>query len=103
MKPNRLALVALGCGLFAVGQAYADRPVDELYLRSCVVCHASGVGNAPRTGDVDTWQASKDEKGDSELLEIVKSGLNAMPPLGLCMDCTDSEFQALIDFMATAQ
>jgi cytochrome c5 len=26
--------------------------------------------------------------------------MNAMPPKGMCFDCTDEEYQALIEYMA---
>ena len=31
---------------------------------------------------------------------ICKNGLNAMPPKGMCFDCTDDEYKALIEYMA---
>jgi cytochrome c5 len=36
------------------------------------------------------------------LLTTVKNGLNAMPPRGMCFDCSDEEYQALITYMSTA-
>ena len=37
------------------------------------------------------------------LLASVKNGLGAMPPTGLCADCTDKEYKELITYMSTAK
>jgi len=80
--------------------AHADRAVDEIYPRSCGVCHAAGVAGAPKTGDAAAWQARADAKGGIDnLIGSVKVGLNAMPPRGMCNDCTDSEYKTLIEYM----
>ncbi len=34
-------------------------------------------------------------------MDNVINGFGGMPALGLCMDCTADQFEALIDFMAT--
>ena len=34
------------------------------------------------------------------LVASVDKGLNAMPPKGMCFDCTPEEVQALIEFMS---
>jgi cytochrome c5 len=33
------------------------------------------------------------------LVQSVTNGLNAMPPRGLCMDCTAEDYQAVIQWM----
>ncbi len=80
----------------------ADRPVETLYNQYCTICHAMGVANAPKTHDVDAWKP-KLAKSDEAMLEIIHNGLNAMPPKGMCPDCTDSEYLELIKFMSTAK
>jgi len=35
------------------------------------------------------------------LVNHVTNGFNAMPPRGLCMDCTAEQYKALITFMST--
>ncbi len=47
------------------------------------------------------WIAQRVAKGMPTLVQSVKDGLNGMPPTGLCADCTDEEYQALIVFMAS--
>ena len=71
----------------------------EKYQASCYACHAFGAAGAPKTGDVAAWQPRM-EKGMDVLVQSVKTGLNGMPPTGLCPDCTDDEYKALIEYMA---
>ncbi len=40
-------------------------------------------------------------KGMDALVLSVNTGLNAMPPKGMCFDCTDDDYKALIEYMAT--
>ena len=39
-------------------------------------------------------------KGMEVLVASVNNGLNAMPPKGMCFDCTDDDYTALIEYMA---
>lgn len=89
---------ALGALLLASSMVHADRPVDELFPRTCGICHTAGVGGAPLAHDPAQWQPHVD-KGMDALMASVHNGLNAMPAKGMCMDCTDSEYKALIEFM----
>ncbi|MBB5212843.1 c-type cytochrome [Microbulbifer hydrolyticus] len=74
--------------------------VEEKYQRSCHVCHATGVANAPKVHDPEAWKPRLD-KGMDVLVNSIKNGLNAMPPGGLCADCSDEDYKALIKFMST--
>jgi cytochrome c5 len=80
--------------------ALADRPVAEIYPRTCGVCHAAAVAGAPKFGDTAAWKARIDAKGMDALVKSVSTGLNAMPPKGMCMDCTPAEYKALIEYMS---
>lgn len=98
-----LQVVCCCLGLAAMGLAEAaDQTVVERYAKSCAVCHANGVAGAPRTGDTAEW-AQRMNKGMDVLLNSVEKGLNAMPPKGMCFDCTADDVKALIDYMATAK
>jgi cytochrome c5 len=90
-------LLIVACALFATS-AMAD-PIMDKYNKSCGVCHSSGAANAPKTGDVAAWEPRM-AKGMEALVQSVKTGLNAMPPKGMCFDCTDDEYNALIEYMA---
>ncbi len=76
----------------------ADPALAALYQQSCFACHGTGAGGAPRTGSAD-WQPRLD-KGMDTLLDNTINGFKGMPPLGMCMDCGEEEFTALIEFMA---
>ena len=93
MKILFVVLLAL-----SAGSVYAE-PNMEKYNKSCVICHAAGVADAPKTGDAAGWEPRL-AKGMDVLVQSVQNGMNAMPPKGMCMDCSDEEYQALIEFMA---
>jgi cytochrome c5 len=59
----------------------------------------AGVAGAPKAHDEAMWKPRVDAKGIDGLLNSVNNGLNAMPPKGMCMDCTPGEYKALIEFM----
>ena len=71
-----------------------------VYARSCTFCHQAGVSMAPKTHDTVAWETRK-AKGMAVLIASVKSGLGAMPPRGMCNDCSDENYEALIEFMAS--
>jgi cytochrome c5 len=77
----------------------ADPQVAELYNRSCRSCHAQGAAQAPLTGNRDAW-APRLEQGMDVLLDHTISGYNGMPPMGMCFDCDEEQFTALIRFMS---
>lgn len=88
------ALLAAG----AANGVYAEPNMDK-YNKSCAVCHAAGVAGAPKTGNAEAW-APRMEKGMDALVSSVKNGLNAMPPKGMCFDCSDEEYMELINYMS---
>ena len=91
-------IVAVVLMMFAAG-AFAAADMDK-YAKSCQVCHANGAAGAPKTGDAEAW-APRMAKGMDVLVQSVNTGLNAMPLKGMCFDCTDDEYKALIEYMAT--
>ena len=91
--------LVLAAAVAAFATAAQAQPNMEKYNKSCVVCHAQGVAGAPATGDAAAWEPRL-AKGMDALLASVKNGLNAMPPMGMCFDCSDDEYMELIKFMA---
>ncbi len=77
----------------------ADPQTAQLYNRSCRSCHASGASGAPLTGDQAAW-APRVAQGLDLMLDHTISGFKGMPPMGMCMDCSEEQFQALIEYMA---
>ena len=68
------------------------------YQQSCFACHASGAAGAPLLGDAAAW-AIRTEKGMEAVMSNVINGFNAMPAKGMCMDCSDADLKAIVDFM----
>ncbi|RLQ22107.1 cytochrome c5 family protein [Seongchinamella sediminis] len=84
--------------LLCATSAMAEPDMDK-YNKSCAVCHATGAANAPKTGDAAAWE-TRMAKGMDALVASVNTGLNAMPPKGMCFDCSDEDYKALIEYMA---
>ncbi len=80
--------------------AAADQAVVDRYNKTCMVCHAAGVAKAPKLGSAEDWKPHL-AKGMDTLVASVKNGLGAMPPRGMCNDCSDAEYKALIVYMST--
>ncbi len=86
--------------MLSAAGAFAAEPDMEKYAKSCQVCHANGAANAPKTGDAAAWEPRL-AKGIDSLVQSVANGLNAMPPKGMCFDCTEADYKALIEYMST--
>lgn len=78
--------------------ASAARSGEDVYNQSCVVCHGAGVAGAPIVGNTEAW-APRIGKGMDALMASATNGLNAMPPRGTCMNCSDDELHAAVQFM----
>ncbi len=74
------------------------RSGGKLFNTFCVACHMQGVAGAPKLGNSADWLPRR-EKGMPTLLKHAIEGLNAMPPRGMCSNCSDDEIQAAIQFM----
>jgi len=79
--------------------AVAAGALEDRYNKTCVVCHAAGAAGAPKTGVAADWD-SRMAKGMDALVQSVDKGMNAMPPKGMCFDCSADDFKALIEYMA---
>ncbi len=98
MKKLAFASAVLALGITASAQA-AEAPAK--YNMYCVGCHATGAANAPKTGDNAAWEARLSAAGGIDgLVASSKKGKGAMPPMGLCADCSDAELKEMIQFMA---
>jgi len=87
-----------GCGgAAAVAAPAAARTGEKVYATKCAACHATGAAGAPKFGTSE-W-ADRGAKGIDSLLASAINGLNAMPPRGLCTDCSDDELKDAIQHM----
>jgi cytochrome c5 len=76
-----------------------DARLAERYERSCMVCHARDGSGAPLTGFTPHWKPRLD-KGIDQLVRHASDGINAMPAMGQCNDCSAEDLRALTLFMA---
>lgn len=71
---------------------------EAIYNKHCTVCHSSGIAGAPKIGDGATW-APRMKKGLDGMLQQAIKGINAMPPKGTCVTCTDAQLKQAIQYM----
>jgi len=85
-----------------LAQADDDFDLQATYQIFCFACHSTGLSGAPLPGDAEAW-APRMEKGREEIIAIMNRGLNAMPPKGLCMTCTDDQLWELSQYMVNLE
>jgi len=91
------ALVLLMCGsVFAAGD-----DGRKVYHDYCHICHGTGMPDIPQFGDVDHWKARSD-KGMDVLYNAALYGVNAMPPMGLCDECSEQQIMDAVDYMVSS-
>jgi cytochrome c5 len=73
--------------------------IEAKYAQSCATCHGTGVLGAPKKGDNAAWEPRL-KQGTETLLSRVVHGYKNMPAKGLCNDCSDADYIALIKFMS---
>jgi cytochrome c5 len=94
------ATLTIAAALFAAaGIASADGKAT--YDTKCFACHNTGVAGAPKLGDKAAWE-SRIASGMDAMLAIAIQGKGAMPPKGTCMDCSDDDLTAAIQYMVDA-
>ncbi|MBI2380319.1 MAG: cytochrome c5 family protein [Gammaproteobacteria bacterium] len=81
----------------AAAKSSGPRTGEQIVAANCGACHLTGAAGAPKIGTAD-W-APRKAKGVDALLASAIKGLNAMPPKGMCMDCSDDELRAAIEHM----
>lgn len=72
---------------------------QEIYEQYCQVCHQGGLAGAPKFRERADWQAKLDKKGIEGLTETAIKGLNAMPPKGTCLQCSEADMKAAVEYM----
>jgi cytochrome c5 len=64
------------------------------------MCHDTGMANAPQPDQTDRWNTRLEEVGGVDgLVQNAISGVNAMPPRGMCTDCTDDEIRQVVEYI----
>lgn len=81
------------------GAAKALQTGEAVYTAACGACHAAGVANAPRTGDVAAWKPRL-KQGFDLLVKHAVEGFKAMPPKGGNPSLDSIEVARAVAFMA---
>nr|WP_113907222.1 cytochrome c5 family protein [Aliidiomarina celeris] len=82
----------------SAGQQAGERSGEQVFNASCAACHNSGVLGAPKRNVAEDWEP-RIAQGMDVLLDHSINGFNAMPPRGTCMNCSDDEILAAIEYM----
>jgi cytochrome c5 len=93
-------IAAIGAALLTVNSAVQAADGETIYNTKCMACHNAGVAGAPKLGDKEAW-APRIATGMDALLASATNGKNAMPPKGTCMDCTEDDLKAAIEYMTS--
>ena len=75
----------------------------KVYNSTCALCHAAGVGGAPKPGDKADWGpriAQGKETLYKHSIEGFTGAKGLMPPRGSGASLSDDEVKAAVDFMA---
>jgi cytochrome c5 len=90
------------CGGAAPTAAASSGPRsgEDVYNSACMACHSTGAAGAPKLGDAAAW-ADRIAKGNDALYS---SGINGVAGTGMmarggCMNCSDEEVTAAVDYM----
>lgn len=92
-------LLIVAAALMLSFNAQAAQDPEAVYARACGVCHNGQIPTAPQRGDKAAWEPRL-AKGMDALVLSVTNGMGAMPPRGLCMDCSAEDYQAVIKLMS---
>lgn len=91
-------LLAASMLVLSAGVQAAQDP-EAVFNRACGVCHNGQLPMAPKKGDAAAWEPRL-KQGMDTLVQHVTNGINAMPPRGMCMDCTAEDYKATIEWMS---
>ena len=80
-------------------KAVEGPPGKITYDQYCVVCHRDGLAGAPKFEDKNDWQKRIKGRTVDQIVASAIKGLGAMPPKGTCMDCTDADLKAAVEYM----
>ena len=78
----------------------AARSGKEIVTSVCAMCHGTGAAGAPKIGDKAAW-APRIAQGVDTLVKHATAGIRAMPPKGTCMNCSDAELKAAVEYLVS--
>ena len=89
-------------GAAAAAASSGPRSGEDVYNAACMACHSTGAAGAPKLGDAAAW-ADRIAKGTDVLYSSCINGIagTGMMAKGGCMNCSDEEVNAAVDYMVT--
>lgn len=79
----------------------SDPTIQKIYDTTCKSCHGIPASGAPQAGDKAAW-APRVAQGKDVLIDHAINGFKGMPPMGMCPQCSEKDFVALIEMMSGA-
>ena len=80
----------------------ASPAIQKIYATTCSNCHGKPGTGAPQTGDIQAW-APRVAQGREIVLNHIINGYKGMPPMGMCMQCSEDDFVAVAEYMSGAK
>lgn len=97
-QPTGGTTVSSGAPAASAAPASAAHPGEGTYNKFCISCHGMGAAGAPRKGVAADW-AERRDKGMDALVASTVNGLNAMPPMGMCRQCSEDDIRDAVVYM----
>jgi len=88
--------------MLMASNALAERTGEDVYKAACLFCHQAGVMNAPKYADKAAWAPRVSLGMEALYNSALKGKGQIMQPRGGCMNCTDTELKAAVDYMVNA-
>jgi len=108
---SALLLAACGSGqdgkaevpaVAAAPLAAASPAIQKIYDTTCQNCHGKPASGAPQAGDAKAW-APRVAQGRELVVNHIINGYKGMPPMGMCMQCSEDDFVAVTEYMSGAK
>ncbi len=104
------ALLLAACGSGQDGKSAVSAPpppaanpaIQKIYGSTCSACHGKPGTGAPQAGDVKAW-APRVAQGKEVVTGHIINGYKGMPPMGMCMQCSEDDFIAVTEYMSGAR
>ena len=99
MKAFYIGLLGVA-SLVAAGNTAAQAKGEDVYKKTCSVCHDQGIAGAPKLGDKAAW-APRIKQGKDALYKVALQGKpgTAMVAKGGFTNLSDADVKAVVDFM----
>ena len=91
-------VVLLALSISMTVSAKGHRSGQQLFDEICMGCHDTGMLDAPLP-ESEEFHELLDKKGLDKLVENARKGLNDMPAMGSCGDCSEKELRAAVKFL----